>query len=139
MPEPGWLDVAGGKLTTCRLIGQQAVDRLLRHLGRPAAPCRTAEEPLLASDMAAPIIGILPPPVDAEVVRHFCRHEWALLLGDVMVRRSGWHYYHRNSAEIAEQAAGWMAETLGWDHSRQQAELARYAAQHRADGGGSSG
>ena len=47
MPKPGWLDVAGGKLTTYRLIGEQVVDRLLKHMGKKAPPCRTAEEPLL--------------------------------------------------------------------------------------------
>ena len=76
MSEPGWLDVAGGKLTTYRLIAQQAVDRLLPHLERPASRCRTAEEPLLAPDETATAGGILPPPVGAEVVRHFCQQEW---------------------------------------------------------------
>ena len=46
MPEPGWLDVAGGKLTTYRLIGEEVVDRVVKHLGKKVEPCRTAEEPL---------------------------------------------------------------------------------------------
>ncbi len=46
MPKPGWFDVAGGKLTTYRLIGEQVVDRLLKHMGKKSPPCRTAEEPL---------------------------------------------------------------------------------------------
>ena len=29
-PEPGWWDVAGGKLTTYRLMGEQTVDQLAR-------------------------------------------------------------------------------------------------------------
>jgi glycerol-3-phosphate dehydrogenase len=49
MAEPGWLDVAGGKLTTYRLIAQQAVDRLLQYLRRDRVHCRTADEPLLRS------------------------------------------------------------------------------------------
>ena len=44
--EPGWFDVAGGKFTTYRLIGEQTVDRIVKHLGCKAAACRTAEEPL---------------------------------------------------------------------------------------------
>jgi glycerol-3-phosphate dehydrogenase len=131
MSEPSWLDVAGGKLTTYRLIAEQAVDRLLLNIERPASPCRTAEEPLLAPDDPATGSGILPPPVCADAVRHFCRQEWALHLDDVMVRRSGWHCYHRNAAEIAEQTAGWMADTLGWDAQRQRTELAEYAERHR--------
>ncbi len=126
MSEPGWLDVAGGKLTTYRLIAQQAVDRLLPYLKRPAVRCRTADEPLLVPGEPATAGGILPPPVSAEVVHHFCEHEWAMHLDDVMLRRSGWHYYHPDAVGLAEQTAGWMADTLGWDRSRQEAELARY-------------
>ena len=40
--EPGWWDIAGGKLTTYRLMGQQMVDRVAEHLGKKARPCRTA-------------------------------------------------------------------------------------------------
>ena len=126
MSEPGWLDVAGGKLTTYRLIAQQAVDRLMAHLNRPAVRCRTADEPLLVPGESATAGGILPPPVGEEVVRHFCTHEWAMHVDDVMVRRSGWHYYHPDAVALAEQTAGWMAEALGWDRPRQEAELARY-------------
>jgi glycerol-3-phosphate dehydrogenase len=126
MYERGWLDVAGGKLTTYRHIAQQAVDRLLPHLDRASARCRTAEEALRVPGTAATPSGVLPPAFGADAVRHFCDHEWALHLDDVMLRRSGWHYYHPQAAELAEQAAGWMAEALDWDHSRQQAELARY-------------
>ena len=40
MPEPGWFDVAGGKLTTYRLIAEQVVDRIVRPPGPevPALP-----------------------------------------------------------------------------------------------------
>jgi len=153
MPAPGWLDVAGGKLTTYRLIAEQAVDRLLRHLGQKARPCRTAEEPLLAgvgkphlapgeytrgtptrdlSDDApygrppGDVTGILPPAVAAEAVEHYCASEWAVHLDDVMLRRTGWHYYLRNAGEVVQQVAGWMAEIFGWDAAQQAAELARY-------------
>jgi len=123
--EPGWLDVAGGKLTTYRLIAQQAVDQIVGHLGRPFAACRTADEPLLPASQTGHS-GILPPEVGPEPVRRACQEEWAVHLDDVMLRRTGWHYYHRDAAGIARQAAGWMAELLGWDAERQQAELAAY-------------
>ena len=43
----GLLSIVGGKLTTYRALAEQAVDVVLRRLGRPKAfPCRTAEEPL---------------------------------------------------------------------------------------------
>ena len=71
MPEPGWFDVAGGKLTTYRRIAQQVVDRIVGYQGCKAGPCRTAIEPLLPPEQAGTASGILPPPVRAEVVEHF--------------------------------------------------------------------
>jgi glucose-6-phosphate dehydrogenase assembly protein OpcA len=47
-------------------------------------------------------------------------------LDDAMIRRRGWHYYHPHAVGIAEQTAGWMAESLGWDRLRRQTELAQY-------------
>lgn len=126
MPEPGWLDVAGGKLTTYRLIAEQAVDRLAKPLGRSLPPSRTADEPLLPPEQVAGISGILPPLVGPEVVRHACLEEWAVHLDDLMLRRTGWHYYHANAGVIAEQAAAWMGDVLGWEAARRQAELDRY-------------
>ena len=126
MSQPGWLDVAGGKLTTYRLIAEQAVDQLVGYLKCPASPCRTAHEPLLAPEEVQGISGILPPPVGPDVVRHACQKEWAVHLDDVMLRRTGWHYYHADAADIAQKTAAWMAEVQGWDAARQGAELTRY-------------
>ena len=131
-PHPGWWDVAGGKLTTYRLMGEQTVDAVaayLKQLGllqRELKPCRTAHEVLLPEQAVAGISGTLPPKFTRELVEHFCREEWALHLEDVMVRRAGWHYYHADAGKLAEQAADWMAELHGWDSERRAAELARY-------------
>jgi glycerol-3-phosphate dehydrogenase len=46
-------------------------------------------------------------------------------LDDVMLRRSSWHYYHRDSQVIADQVVGWMAELLGWEPARVEAERER--------------
>jgi glycerol-3-phosphate dehydrogenase len=124
MTAPGWFDVAGGKLTTYRLMAQQTVDSLARHLGAKLPPCRTAETPLVEGGPA--FSGILPPPVSREAVAHYCRREWARRLDDVMLRRSSWHYYHADAFRIAEHVALWMAEELGWTPSQRSAELARY-------------
>src|SRR5215212_10183779 len=37
MTHPGWLDVAGGKLTTYRLMAEQTVDEAVQYTKRPAA------------------------------------------------------------------------------------------------------
>lgn len=126
MSRPGWLDVAGGKLTTYRLIGEQAVDRLFRQLNRESPPCRTASEPLLDANAVGGTSGILPPEISIEVVRHYCNHEWAVHLEDVMLRRAGWHYYHQNAPEIASQVADWMAQIFGWNATKREAELDLY-------------
>ncbi len=122
-PEPDWWDVAGGKLTTCRLMAEQILDRLTRSAGLRAQPCTTADEPLLTDP---DLSGLVPPAFSESTVRHYCEQEWALHLDDIMIRRAGWHYYHRNSAELAAQAADWMADSLGWSTEQKQRELDDY-------------
>jgi glycerol-3-phosphate dehydrogenase len=123
--EPGWWDVAGGKLTTYRLMAEQTVDRIVRHLGVSTVPCRTADETLLTANEAL-FSGILPTPFGREAVEHFWRNEWAVTLTDVMVRRSGWHYYNTDAAAEAEQVADWMAQLAGWSQAQRDAEIAAY-------------
>ncbi len=121
----GWIDVAGGKLTTYRLIAQQVVDKALWHVGRSSLPCATGEEALLVEKPR--YSGVLPPPVCREAVEHFCRNEWAVHLEDVMVRRSSWEQYFGRAPETAQQVAQWMGETLGWDAERISSEVAAYS------------
>ena len=125
MPEPGWFDVAGGKLTTYRLIAEQVVNRVIAHQGRTAGPCRTATEPLLLDGENPAGSGVVPPPHSRELVEHFCRHEWAVHLDDVMVRRANWHNYHGDALPIAAHAAEWMAALHCWDPARQSVEISR--------------
>ncbi|MEN6535598.1 MAG: glycerol-3-phosphate dehydrogenase/oxidase, partial [Bryobacteraceae bacterium] len=123
MPEPGWFDVAGGKLTTYRLMAEQVVDRIGRYLTRTLAPSRTSQVPLTEGVAGVQYSGILPPPVEAAVVRHCCRNEWARRLDDFLVRRTSWHYYYPSQSGIAEEASRWMAAELGWNEEQRLAEL----------------
>ena len=131
-PERGWWDLAGGKLTTYRLMAEQAVDQVVswlrcsHGLKQDPSPCRTAHEPLLPAAETAGVIGILPPRFDRTIVEHFCRGEWAVHLDDVMVRRSGWHYYLPDAPNKAVQVADWMGDTLGWTSETRAAEIAAY-------------
>ena len=125
-PEPAWWDVAGGKLTTYRLMAEQTVDRIVRHLQVPTTPCRTALEPLLPKDEAAQFSGLLPPPLSRAAVEHYCAREWAWHLDDVMLRRAGWTWYHADADRMARQVAGWMSELLGWTTAQQTDEIARH-------------
>ncbi len=121
-----WLDVAGGKLTTYRLIAEQAIERVVRFLDRPAPPSESDRIPLLP----APPEGssIESPAPSLRLVRMFCREEWATRLDDVMIRRTSWRYSRDDADELAEQVSRWMAEELTWSESHREAELARYRA-----------
>jgi glycerol-3-phosphate dehydrogenase len=131
-PEPGWWDVTGGKLTTYRLMAEQAVDQIERYLGRGVSACRTATTPLLVPEEVKDLSGITPPGITQDAVEHYCANEWAMHLDDVMVRRTSWHYYHRDADHIAEQVAGWMAKAFGWTSEQRNEELEHY---RRAVGG----
>lgn len=125
-PEPGWWDVSGGKLTTYRLMSEQAVDQVSAYLGRSHAPCRTAEEPLLPPEAVGPASGLVPPPVTRELVEYLVREEWGFHLGDVMDRRTSWSHYHRDARSIARLVAQWMAEILRWSPEQMELECDHY-------------
>lgn len=126
MGEPGWVDVAGGKLTTYRLIAEETVDLLVRFLGAGARRCQTAEQPLLSPSEAAWGGAIVPPEPDRQWIQHYCTREWAVHLDDVMIRRTSWRRYVADHEALADRVAAWMAETLGWDSRRLANEQARY-------------
>jgi len=131
-PEPGWWDVAGGKLTTYRLMGEQTVDQIvkrlkgLNQLNGKAGKCRTAQEPLLPSQETSGVSGLVPPEFGPRPVAHYVAGEWAVHLDDVMVRRTSWHWYFRDAASKAQKVADWMGELLGWSGETRAAELSRY-------------
>ncbi|HRE81848.1 MAG TPA: glycerol-3-phosphate dehydrogenase/oxidase [Opitutaceae bacterium] len=124
-PEKGWWDVAGGKLTTYRLMAEQTVDQIVTHLGHPKVVCRTAREPLLHRDDTS-YSGICPPLCTEDAVNHYVTKEWAVSLSDVLVRRSSWHYYHAPSSGLAERVAQWMGEMQGWTEAERERQLVAY-------------
>jgi glycerol-3-phosphate dehydrogenase len=125
-PEPGWWDVAGGKLTTYRLIAEQTVDRIAAAQKWRLPKCLTAAEPLLRQEETDLVSGILPPVFDRNTMAHCCTREWALHLDDVMTRRTSWRYYYPDASEKAVQVAHWMGEFLGWSKAGVESELRRY-------------
>jgi glycerol-3-phosphate dehydrogenase len=132
MSEPGWIDVAGGKLTTYRLMAEQTVDRVCEHLGGRWRSCRTASTPL-RTDGGGPFSSILPPDFDRRAIEYYCRNEWVVHLDDLLVRRTSWHFYKKDVCRLARQAAQWMAEHLEWDGKRVESELRRYSQQSRLE------
>lgn len=129
MPHPAWFDVAGGKLTTYRLMAEQTVDQVVSHLKINAKACATATTPLLP-DTDRTFSQILPPEFSRIAVEHFCRNEWAATLPDIMIRRTSWQHYVDDPDAIAKQTSQWMAELLGWDEAKRVEELANYLARH---------
>lgn len=121
MSQPGWFDVAGGKLTTYRLMAEQAVDQVGRHLHLRLPRSRTAKLPLPSGRFSS----VIPPSIERRVVAECCQNEWAVHLDDVLLRRTSWGYYHRNSQNLALQVAAWMADLLGWNSDQTRAELQR--------------
>lgn len=130
MSSPGWWDVTGGKLTTYRLMAEEAIDAIVSYLKLPAAPCATAVTPLLATNSDDEVSGILPPPVTPEVVAQCCHQEWTHHLEDLMIRRTSWHYYCPDRMAIATNAAAWMGQCLNWSEETRNRELASYKRRH---------
>ena len=126
MNQPGWWDITGGKLTTYRLMAEEAVNAIARYTGVKESRCRTSQLSLLKGIAVANMSGILPPPISPDVVRHCSQHEWARHVDDVMIRRTSWRYYHHDHDALAEQVARWMAVELGWSSDHVRSELARY-------------
>lgn len=105
---PGWWDVAGGKLTTYRLMAQQTVDAIAGHLGGGFDKCVTADRPLLEKSETNGISQIIPPEPSRELVEHFCRNEWARDVDDIMTRRTSWAFYRRDAAGVARRVEEWL-------------------------------
>ena len=126
MSHPGWWDVTGGKLTTYRLMAEETVTSIVRHLDVTASACQTDEVKLLPENDSEQVSGILPPEVSQATVRHCCQSEWSRHLDDVMVRRTSWRYYFREHLQIAERVVQWMGEELGWSAAEIEAELKHY-------------
>ena len=131
MPEPGWWDVTGGKLTTYRLIAEQTIDSVVKHLKFSAKKCTTASVPLLpGAPKETPHSGCRPPEVTREIVEYYVANEWVVHLDDIMVRRTSWCHYLQDPLDTAQRVAGWMAELLEWSPERKAEELARYKEIH---------
>ncbi|HLJ54793.1 MAG TPA: glycerol-3-phosphate dehydrogenase/oxidase [Chthonomonadaceae bacterium] len=127
--QPGWIDVAGGKLTTYRLMAEQAVDLAGRAMGRRLPRSTTSEQRIEPGRFS----GVLPPAVDEAVVVEACRNEWAVHLDDVLLRRTSWYGYHGAESGIPERAAEWMARQLGWSAAELRDEVERFRAAVRME------
>lgn len=126
--QPGWWDVAGGKLTTYRLIAEQTVNQLAAALNRSFASCVTAHRALLPAEETKGISQVVPPEFSERLIGHFCKNEWALNFDDLLVRRTSWAFYAHPSRDTVIRCVEVMGDCLGWTTEQRQGEITRYFA-----------
>jgi glycerol-3-phosphate dehydrogenase len=117
---PGLVSLQGVKYTTARAVAERAVDLVMRRLGRPGPPCRTAVTPL-AKARALP--GSL-----EERARLAVREEMALTLADAVLRRLDLGTSGPPPGGDLDVVARVLAAELGWSAPRVQAERSGLAA-----------
>jgi glycerol-3-phosphate dehydrogenase len=140
----GALSVVGGKITAYRAIAEEVTDLAARKLGRapatPAADALTATNLLPGADgsrareiavLAAgdPTLAMPLCPhhrgIAAEVT-HAVRREWAMTIGDVMLRRTSIGLGQCQGLDCMDAVAEMMGRLLGWDAERRKNEVDAY-------------
>lgn len=133
MEEPGGLlSIAGGKLTTYRVMAERVVDQVVARGSFRAGPCRTADEPLVAP--GEPAVPPVRTTLSDDDVRYAIDEECALDLADVLERRARINFFAPDQGRgDVERVAAAMAARLGWDGARQAREVATYRARVAED------
>jgi glycerol-3-phosphate dehydrogenase len=145
--QPGFVQVAGGKLTTYRRIAAKAVNALDGSFGS-LRKSLTGKIPLTGSGErpdgvpdslfhgygteASTVLDIDPSLLSdgvtpRGVVRHAVEEEGAVTIADIVLRRShlAWFVKDHGRAD-AESIAAELAAAQGWDEARVASELARF-------------
>ena len=135
----GVLSVVGGKITAYRAIAEEVTDLAARKLGRDqrastaeamlpgadgsrarAIAALAASDPSLATPLCPHHHGVA-----AEIV-HAVRHEWALTIGDALLRRTALGLAPCQGLDCVDAVAELMGRLLGWDAERRAREIAAY-------------
>jgi glycerol-3-phosphate dehydrogenase len=131
----GVIAIAGGKLTTYRLIAEQVVDLVVRQRGGRAGPCITSLR-ALPSRASGPVFGQLHEPIVPGQRWTFSdatsavEHEMACSLADILMRRTRVAFSSRDHGiPAAARVAAAVARHAGWD----AAECARQVEAYRAE------
>jgi glycerol-3-phosphate dehydrogenase len=113
--EDALVSIVGVKYTTARAVAEQAVDLIMRKLGRSPVACRTADTVLPESglDDRAP----------ADPIAHAVRDEMAQTLSDVVIRRTGLGATNKPADLVINDVAGRMQNALGWSEQRKSREV----------------
>ena len=111
---PGLVSLQGVKYTTARSVAEQAVDLVLRRLGRQPVACRTASTPL-------PKARLLEGDLEGRT-REAVAEEMALTLTDAVLRRLDLGTGGAPAGGDLSVVCRVMAAELGWDETRQRRE-----------------
>jgi len=136
----GTITITGGKLTTYRAVAEETVDLVQVALGMRASRSRTAIEALPGADRESLIAEmIVSEPTTGEPLTgnsrlrpadltYSVRHEMALTLSDLLIRRTLAAFRARDHAmSLAAPAADVVAPILGWSVERKAVAVADYA------------
>jgi len=138
----GTIHVTGGKLTTYRSMAAEGVDTVFRALDRRPPRSPTADTPLPGTDrnrdleqlasantaLGERLVSALPYTA-AELV-YGVRSEMARTLEDLLIRRTRIAFETRDhGVGVATRAAAIVAESLGWNASRQAEAVRNYSEQ----------
>jgi len=124
LPGAGIADHEALAIETARAVHLELAPPIIRHLidlygDRAAAIVRVMAE---RSDWRMPLVpGRLT--VGAEVI-HAIRHEMAMTLADIVIRRSELGAMEHPGADLVKAMAAIAAEELGWDADRRDREIA---------------
>lgn len=126
--ESGLVTMTGGKWTTCRQMGEDAVDRAEAVGGLETRPSRTADLTLLSPDDIERSDRLDPDlPYHWHQVDRAVREEMALTLDDVLSRRTRASFLDEAAARrCAPRVAARMAELLGRDPEWAKSEVAAF-------------
>jgi len=117
----GLVTVAGGKLTTARAMADDVLRRIAGFLPTPPKVAETSTKELSGTEPDAH--DVRKSAVDA------ARHEMALHVDDVLVRRLGLFYERPDHGlSLAAEVMDAIGDELHWDADRRAKELVRYRA-----------
>lgn len=132
----GLVSVAGAKYTTARAVAERVTDLLLAKLGKSPEPCRTATTALPDLEHVAGVAELARTrpelamacsddgPITGAHLVWAARHEMAMTLSDVLIRRTPIGALGYPGDATASTAAAIVAAELGWDEVRSAAEVA---------------
>jgi glycerol-3-phosphate dehydrogenase len=144
----GVLSVVGGKITAYRDIAEEVTDLAARKLGEPKSGSTSTHQPhsmtamallpgadgsrarqiaALAAENASLTAPLCPHHhgVAAEVL-HAVTREWAMTIGDVLLRRTAIGLGRCQGLDCIDAVAELMGRQLGWDAERRRSEVAAY-------------